>query len=104
MDGFKVQKAELERRLAVIQPAPASQEVVPDDLLIQLRERLESGLDDVTKQEIASVLVKRITVYTTVVDEKKSTRIVIEYNFVVSTSTGTREGQNYTNARRVVTI
>ncbi|MDO8615376.1 MAG: recombinase family protein [Dehalococcoidia bacterium] len=90
LDAIKAQQAELERRLAALEPAPsAHDEPLPADLLEQLRSRLDEGFDDATKHEIISALVRQITVYPTEVDGRRSSRIVIEYRFVVSVSRGT---------------
>ena len=90
MEGIKAQQAELERRLTALQPVQTSNyDFLPADLLDQVRDRVDAGLNDALKQEIASLLVKQISVYPITVDERKSTRIIIEYRFVVSVSTDT---------------
>ena len=90
MDGIKAQQAELKRRLAALKPvAPATADVLSIDLLDQVRARLDGGLNDALKQEIASLLVKQISVHPIIVNERKTVRIVIEYCFVVSVDADT---------------
>lgn len=90
MEGLQTQQSEVQRRLTALEPPPpAIDTMLPSDLREKLLSRLEEGLDDALKQEIASLLVSQIAVYPTNMDGRKSVRIVIEYRFAVSVSTGT---------------
>ncbi len=104
-------RAEIERRLAALRPHDSEHEDVENpeitpDLLEKLNRRLDGGLSDDERQEIVRLLVRRITVHTEMLDGKRRARAAVEYRFpsVVSTCKGTREGQNYTLARRVVRL
>ncbi len=89
MDHLTLERAELERRLAALDPTPAVNDdnLLPADLLDLVRAKLRDGLDDAARQEIVSLLVRQITVHPP--RDEANMRIVIEYNFVVSTSTDT---------------
>ncbi len=77
-------RAEIERRLAALRPEP---EADPDptptqDLLAEIRSRLDEGLSAEQRGEICRLLVRRIVVHTTQQpDGGKDARIVIEYRF-----------------------
>jgi site-specific DNA recombinase len=71
----KLQEAEQER-------AQAADQVLSEDLLDELRRRLERGLDDGQRREIARLLVRRITIHTKPLDGgKKQASAVVEYRF-----------------------
>ena len=80
---------------APIEPLTSEvEEPVDPDLLNAIRERLDAGLTDEQRQQVALLLVKQITVYTTVKEDgTKEVKLVIEYRFsasgVVTTDTGT---------------
>jgi site-specific DNA recombinase len=92
LDRITAEKAELQRRVAALEPSRSD---VPQesttDLLGEVRGRLDAGLTDDQRQEIVRLLV-RIVVYTELPAEgrKKSARAVVEYRFpgVVETRTG----------------
>jgi len=93
LDRIAAEKAELERRVAALEPAESL--AVPEralDLLDELRGRLHAGLTDQQRQEIVRLLVRAI-VHTSTDDDgrKKTSREVVEYRFpgVVETDTGT---------------
>jgi hypothetical protein len=68
-------------------------QVTSEDVLCELRQRLEGGLTDLQRREIVIMLVKRITVETTVISARKKTaKITVEYAFpcVVGSHTGNR--------------
>ena len=72
----------VEKRLDEIQDSMAeTQEPLDPDLLEELHRRLDEGLDDVQRQEVVRLLVKRITVYTKVAPEGKKAKLLIEYWF-----------------------
>ncbi len=77
------QRKAVEDRLAELEPKQEpSPPPVPDDLLAELRRRLEAGLDQRTRQEIVRTLVKQITLYTEAgEDGRAKVRAVIEYRF-----------------------
>ena len=101
-------RTEIERRLVALGPKEDPEEAleVTPDLLAEITRRLDEGLRDEERQEIVRLLVRRITVQTELRDGRKHASAVVEYRFpsVVSTCRGTREGQNYTVARRVLQL
>ena len=106
LDRISQEQQATEQRLRELEPDPDPQPDAPAlDVLDEVRRRLDEGLDDEQRQEIASLLVRRITINTEFVDGGKRATALVEYKFprVVSTCTGTREGQNYT-LRRVVQL
>ena len=68
-----------------------AEEPINPDLLEELRRRLDEGLDDLQRQEIARMLVRQITVHTEETPEGKKAKVLIEYRFpaVVNTFTDT---------------
>jgi hypothetical protein len=83
------------------------EESLPPDLLPELQRRLDQGLSDAERQEIVRLLVRRITVHTTVqADGKKTQRALIEYRLPGggATCTGTAASLNYTLLRRVIEL
>ena len=82
----------IEERLSGLERASEEPGPAPNpDLLEELRRRLDEGLDDAQRQEVARLLVKKITVHTELGPEgKKKQSVPVEYRFpaVVSTSTG----------------
>ena len=64
---------------------------VSEDVLADFRQRLAEDLSDSERREIVQLLVRRITVHTTLPDRgPKQIRVVIDYRFppVVQTRTG----------------
>jgi site-specific DNA recombinase len=75
----------LKARLEAQEPTETADEPIPRDLLAAVRERLDQGLTDEERSEIVRLLVRRITVHTTVIDSRtKVVRLVIEYRFAPS--------------------
>ena len=71
----------------------------------RFRKRLEGGLSDAERQEIVQLLVRRITVHTTVPEHgRKQVRVVIDYRFppVVQTRTGIAASHGYNLSRVIV--
>ncbi|MDP9237577.1 MAG: recombinase family protein [Chloroflexota bacterium] len=69
------------RRLDELAPVPLA-DVADGDLLEEIRQRLDDGVDDILKQEIVRILVRRIVVHTEIgEDGKKHATIAIEYRF-----------------------
>jgi hypothetical protein len=67
--------------------------VVSDDVLAELRERLDAGLTPFERQQIARLLVRRISVETTVLGPRnKTVKVLVDYAFpcVVQSHTGSR--------------
>jgi len=91
LNGIAEQKRQLEERLRALDPEPLAEvdDLPSEDLLGEIRRRLDEGLDDEQRQEIASLLVRRITINTEFVDGGKRATALVEYKFprVVSTCT-----------------
>ena len=57
-------------------------DAVSEDVLAEIRERLDEDLSDAERREIVQLLVRRITVHTTLPDRgRKQVRVVIDYRF-----------------------
>jgi len=106
MDSIAEEAERLRRDLAEIEaPVTEPTVLIASEVIEEIRRRVALGLTDSQRQEIAALLVKRITVNTKLVDGKKQASVVVEYNFVVApTGTGTRAGKNYTKLQRVVQL
>ena len=93
LDRIGADRAELERRIAALEPATEDEkepEVTPD-LLEELSRRLDEGLRDEERQEIVRLLVRRIVINTEPLDgRKRRATAIVEYRFpsVVSTCNG----------------
>ncbi|MCX5998170.1 MAG: recombinase family protein [Chloroflexi bacterium] len=75
-------KAAIEKRLAELMPHDEDKhDTLPADLLDEIRRRLEAGLSEKDRQEIARLLVKRITVKTRVEGKRKQSIAEVEYRF-----------------------
>jgi site-specific DNA recombinase len=91
LDRIADDKAELERRVAALEPAQGPEEpTLAPDTLARLRDRLDAGLTDAERQEIVGLLV-RVVIHTETATEgrKKSARATIAYRLpaVVNVST-----------------
>jgi len=89
------ERGEVERRIEAVsgKAALARPEVVSDEVLAELRERLDVGLTALQRQEIARLLVRRISVETTVLGARnKTAKLLVDYAFpcVVQSHTGSR--------------
>ncbi len=95
----------LDERLAVLEPDDDSlDDAVSEDVLASIRERLEADLSDADRREIVQLLVRRITVHTTLTGRgRKQVRVVIDYRFprVGEARTGIAASHGY-NLRRVI--
>ena len=85
----------LEERLKAFADAheeDEEQEQIDEDVLAEIRRKLDDGLTDAQKQEIVKLLVKRITIHTKVPDVgKKTASAIVKYRFasgVVHVCTG----------------
>ena len=79
-------------------------DAVSEDVLASIRERLEADLSDAERREIVQLLVRRITVHTTLPDHgRKQIRVVIDYRFprVGEARTGIAASHSY-NLSRVI--
>jgi site-specific DNA recombinase len=92
LDRISEEQQALEERLRALDPEPLAHvdDLPAEDILDEIRCRLDEGLDDERRQEIASLLVRRITINTEFVDGRKRATALVEYKFprVVSTCTG----------------
>ena len=95
----------LDERLAGLEPADDPlDDAASEDVLAEIRERLEADLSDAERREIVRLLVRRITVHTTVPDRgRKQVRVVIDYRFPPggATRTGIAASHSY-NLSRVI--
>ena len=77
--------ADLDRQNAALADAVAS-----EDLLSEIRNRLDGGLTQAERQEIVQLLVRQITVHTTLSEQgRKQRRIAIDYRLPSAATTGT---------------
>ena len=95
----------LDERLADLEPEAGDlDDAVSADTLAEIRNRLAEEVSDAERQEIVQLLVRRITVHTTVPDRgRKQVRVVIDYRFprVGEARTGIAASSSY-NLRRVI--
>ena len=95
----------LDERLADLEPdEDFADDAVSDDVLAEIRSRLAEDLSDSERREIVQLLVRRITVHTTLPDSgRKQVQVVIDYRFppVVQTRTDIAASHSY-NLRRVI--
>jgi len=90
LDRISEEQQTIEQRLRELEPDPDPQLDAPGpDLLAEIRRRVDGGLEDEQRQEIAQLLVRRITINTEIVDGGKRATAIVEYKFprVVSTCT-----------------
>ncbi len=111
-DEFDAIAADVERelktlddRLADLEPDDdVADDAVSEDVLAESRKRLAEDLSDAERREIVQLLVRRITVHTTLPDRgRKQVQVVIDYRFppVVQTRTDIAASHSY-NLRRVI--
>jgi len=95
LNRIDAEQKQLEARLAAIQ-VPERPEQAPDvDLLAALSSRLDAGLTDEQRSEIVRLLVKQITVHTTMnADGTKDQKFVIEYRFSQEWCSPNRNGMD----------
>ncbi len=74
-------KASIEKRLVELRPHEVEPESLPFDLLQELRHRLDNGLSEEQRQEIARLLVKQIMIQTKVDDGNRRCVAEVEYRF-----------------------
>ena len=94
----------LDDRLAGLEPADDPlDDAVSEDVLAEIRHRLAEDISDAERREIVQLLVRRITVHTTLTGRgRKQVRVVIDYRFprVGEARTGIAASHSY-NLRRV---
>ena len=109
-DEFDAIAAEVEQELRVLDDRlddlesdeDFADDAVSEDVLAEIRERLEADLSDAERREIVRLLVRRITVHTTLPDRgRKQVRVVIDYRFprVGEARTGIAASSSYTLSR-----
>ncbi len=87
LDEVAREQSKIEERLQVLKPETEKEpEPINEDLLTEIRHRLDSGLTPLQKQEIVRLLVKRITIYTEGEGKARKVRAVIEYRFTKPSS------------------
>lgn len=74
-------KAAIEKRLIELTPPESEPESLPIDLLQELRHRLDNGLSEEQRQEIARLLVKQITIQTKIDEGNRHCVAEVEYRF-----------------------
>ncbi len=89
LDELAEKKAAIEKRLAELSAQPKEPEPIPVKLLEELRRRLNAGLSEEQRQEIARLLVKNITVSTITEDGKCRCRAEVTYRFAAAVSSCT---------------
>jgi site-specific DNA recombinase len=82
-------KANIQKRLDELNARPEEPGPIPIDLLEELRRRLENGLSEEQRQEIARLLVKNITVKTITEDGNRRCLAEVTYRFAVAVSSCT---------------
>ncbi len=97
----------LDERLADLEPdQDVADDALSEDVLSEIRERLRHDLSEVERQEIVQLLVRQITVHTTLPDSgRKQVQVVIDYRFppVVQTRTDIAASHSY-NLRRILAV
>ena len=97
----------LDDRLADLEPdQDVADDDVSEDVLADIRERLRHDLSEAERQEIVKLLVRRITVHTTLPDSgRKQVQVVIDYRFppVVQTRTDIAASHSY-NLSRIIAV
>ncbi len=111
-DEFDAIAAEVEQELRVLDDRlddlepdeDFADDAVSEDVLAEIRERLDDDLSDAQRREIVQLLVRRITVHTTLTGRgRKQIRVVIGYRFprVGEARTGIAASHGY-NLSRVI--
>ena len=106
MDEADAQVGSLEKQLQELEAKVPEPPLVDEDLLAEIRRRLDDGLDDKQRQEIVSLLAE-IVMHTEMDEEgHKALKAVVTYKFPVvgDACTDTRAGINYNKLQRVVQL
>ena len=80
-------------------------DALSEHVLAEIRERLDDDLSEADRQEIVRLLVRRITVHTTLPDRgRKQVRVVIDYRFPPggAARTGIAASHGYNLSRVIV--
>ncbi|NLG67727.1 MAG: hypothetical protein GX536_08470, partial [Actinobacteria bacterium] len=98
-------RSEAQRRLEGLEPPDEAEaaEPLPDDLLAEIRRRLDAGLTDAERAEIIRLLVRKVTVFTDVgEDGRKRQRVLVDYRFSVGGLTHTGRDSWQQSARNAL--
>jgi molecular chaperone DnaK (HSP70) len=79
---LETNKIDIEKRLDELIPVEPEPETLPADLLQELRRRLDNGLSEEQRQEIARLLVKQIVIQTKTEDGNRYCKAEIKYRFI----------------------
>ena len=97
----------LDERLAVLEPDDdVADDGLSEHVLAEIRERLDDDLSDSERREIVQLLVRRITVHTTVPGRgRKQVRVVIDYRFPPGGAARTRIAASSSyNLARIIAV
>ncbi len=96
------EQANVEERLKAFDQKPEEIQPKPlnEDILTELRKRLDCGLTPQKRQEIVRLLVKRITIYAEGQGKERTVRAVIEYRFTMPSSVAVQTAHGMGSSRR----
>ena len=97
----------LDERLQDLEPGEdALDDAVSEDVLTEFRDRLAGGLSDDQRREIVRLLVRRITICTTLPDDgPKQVQVVIDYRFPALSATRTDIAASHDyNLSRIIAV
>ncbi len=97
--NIAAERIAIEEKLGTLQEAGPTEEPLDEDLLAAVRARLDAGLNDEQRQEIAQLLVRKITVHTIQEEDRKKARVVIEYRFTPPVVVSTDDGRGSSRRR-----
>jgi site-specific DNA recombinase len=88
------EKSKIEERLLALNPEVEEEqtEQINEDLLTEIRKRLDSGITPEKRQEVVRLLVKKITICTEGEGTNRKARATIEYRFPTSVAVPTGTG------------
>jgi site-specific DNA recombinase len=100
LSKIEADRAAIQQRLGELQDEPeVEREPIAPDLLAELHRRLDDGLDETQWHEILSLLVRKIGIHTTQLENgRKQARAVVEYRFTSVVETVTDRGSSQTPA------
>ena len=85
-------RATIEKKMEEILSKESAQEPLPNDLLQELRNRLDNGLTEEKRQEIVKFLVNKITIRTKTEGDIRKSVAEIDYRFSIGIINFTRTG------------
>lgn len=102
LDEVTEEQSNVEKRLKALQPEPEEKQPEPldEDIINELRKRLDTGLTALQRQEIVRLLVKRITIYTEGEGKDRKARATIEYRFTKPSSGAVQTGNGKDSSPR----